>query len=742
MSSGKRCMNTSGKGDDPKTQQAAGSRLGGGSAPDGTSPTGCRCLADYLDVSSVNLEGVKEFVGRYCGGKMPSPLLTLHPRLELLLNTNLALQAQGFSAQYIFIHEETVKPPALVVAGKEVCGGLVEGPGGSLISPGFPQHFPGGLSCTWLLRARPHHHVYLSLHQLQLQGSIANCQRAELAIHDGYQSVDRLEKRLKSFCGDLYYYRNQADKVFLSQWNRLIVTFRTGESSDNTTKFAGFHLYWTEVLLTTQENCSNQQGFWCPWSVYCVGVSMDGGCITTANFCIHPSLVCDGQPNCSQGDHSDETQCDDVVIIATASTVGICGVLVTIVSMAIVWVKWKRRTIPLTSSYTAQTLVTTPSVFSTTLSNSMQGPDLGADVAWMESSVPTPPPPPFLSSPLLSSHYSLHYPHTPILSSPPPLSHTQPIMSPRLSLRPTHSSVPMPFTNSSPVSSPLLPSPPKSSWPLLSPPATPTPPPPPLSETRESKWPKSFSTSSASPKHKITDSGEVTHTSGKNDILVSNSKTENGLEMPVSVSDAGSSESHVSSQPSTVHSTSTSSTILDVRQLNLPERQIIQTSGENVHKPLITYRPCSNHTHCSHCPYSARPNTRCHHQRRACGLVRSNSLPKYNTTSTDQIGQGTVCVGHSWPRTPTLTRRGSCIAECANDQGRESPEQVRCFSCLSTPSRTVKKTTPVTLQHRGRIGWPSSHWCPHMIHHCGSHGHFCHGNHAIICSTYSQMNKQ
>nr|XP_053642025.1 uncharacterized protein LOC128695435 [Cherax quadricarinatus] len=419
--------------------------------------------------------------------------------------------------------------------------------------------------------------------------------------------------------------------------------------------------------------------------------------------------------------------------MATAATAGTCGVLVALLSMSLLWVKWKRHRTTLASSSTTQTLVTTPSVFSTTLSNNIQGPDLGADVAWMESSVPTPPPPPFLSSPLLSSHISQQYPHKPILSSPLSLSHTLLLHSPIMSLTPLHPSVTLPSSNSSP----LVPSQAQSSWPLPSPPATPTPPPPPpLPETRESKWPKFISASlSESPKHNVIDSKKIMHTSAQNSTEVSDRTTINSVIPQVSVSDAGSPEIHESLQPSTIRSISTASAILNVGKLHIPERERIPID-QNAHDTLVGYRaPCINPTHCSHCPYFTKQVSRCHYHR-SCGLVRSNSLPKHHTSSV-QIRQEDIPVGHPWSFTPKLMRSGSCIGEYVNGQGRESPEDVVCFPCVSSSPRTIKKTTPMTLHQHGRIGWPSSPWCPHMMHHCTSHGHFCHGNHAIICSSFS-----
>ncbi|XP_063601680.1 tolloid-like protein 1 [Penaeus indicus] len=230
------------------------------------------CLSDYLDITTVDVTGVKEFVGRYCGSEVINPLLTLHPRLELLFVSNLAVQARGFTASFTYMHEgeslcmskcmhectavllgtEAVRPPETVVAGRAVCGGLVEGSGGRLASPGYPASFPGGLSCTWLLRARPHFHVYLRIQELQLQGSIANCRRAELAIYDGYRPVGHVREAMKVFCGDLHYYRNQADKEVLSERNRLLITFRQLQQA------RGLHLPEIRVLRRRGE------GRWLP----------------------------------------------------------------------------------------------------------------------------------------------------------------------------------------------------------------------------------------------------------------------------------------------------------------------------------------------------------------------------------------------------------------------------------------------------------------------------------------------
>ncbi|XP_071520608.1 uncharacterized protein [Panulirus ornatus] len=683
------------------------------------------------------MAGMQEFVGRYCGRGVTNPLLTLHPRLDILFRTNLALQAQGFNAHYIFLHEESVRPTLTVAAGSGTCGGLVDGPGGSLVSPGFPRAFPGDLSCTWLLRARPHYHVYLRVHQLQLQGSIANCRRAKLAIHDGYRPLERQRDSLMSFCGDLHYYRNQADREVLSQWNRLVVTFRTSQPSDNTTKFAGFHLLWTEVLLTTQANCSSRRGFWCSRSTYCVGVTMGGRCITTANFCIHPSLVCDTQPNCSAGDHSDEADCGGTVAVAVPA--GTCGALAAVVGLALLWLTWRRRRSSLTSACTSSTLVpssctsdtllTSPTVFATTLASSVSGPDLGVEVNFLESSMPTPPPPPFLASSLLTQNPPLPYSHKSLSAQ------EQPLLSSLLSLSPLRSPLHAPCSNSSPDVSPQLSSPPPLTCHLSSPPSTPTPPPPPLLEPRDSSWVMSFHIiSSASPKHDVTALDETTQSSAPNDTSAAIFSAANSIEPPVSTFDSGSSGYHVSSLPNNILPMPAASTVQNTRQSPLLETAIIPSvlHYDNEHNTLMPYRPtCSRHRHCSHCPHFTEPISYCHHHRKPYGHVRSHSLPRHCTVARpDWSGRDTLHVSHPWPLTPKVTRRASCIGSCGDEDGRESPEEPVCLPCVSPPTRRVVRAGRAMLHHHhSRVGWPASHWYPHVVHYCRSRGHCCYKNH-------------
>ncbi|XP_066974281.1 uncharacterized protein [Macrobrachium rosenbergii] len=644
------------------------------------------CLADYLDVTTVDIAGVRDFVGRFCGREVRSPILTLAPSLAQrgrpglteYCNFSQLPEFRHFTSTkhfVVFCLPETIYPSATMSRGRKVCGGLVEGRGGKLISPGYPKAFPGGLSCSWLLRARPYHHVFLRIQQLQLQGSIANCRRAELGIYDGYRTALRTSSEsLKTFCGDLDYYRNQAEKVVLSPRNRLLITFRTGEASDNTTSLAGFHLVWTEVSLTDKGNCSMLGGFWCQHSIYCVGVVHGGGCINTANFCIDPSLVCDGQPNCSTGDNTDESECGDMIMTVTGIALGTCAVLVTVSGAAVIWLRGRccRRpvrsssnpSVMVNSSTASQPLVTSPSTASSSgLPNNISRSDNPAEISWVEVPVPTPPPPPFFSSPPLpppnspvptplpSPLPSPTFPSTPTKShslqnltvpppsyallpppTPPPLHHSPPFKRPlspgKKSAHGSSNSLrPRPVSPKAPSVSPGdaprtsfhedLDSPqedPSSSseWPGLSPP--PTPPPPPISDPMQSPWLAAIrvppSRTLKKESNRLSDAYGTYKSAYEREL---NSAKASHEELNVSASDAGSSKSHNSSQLSNVQTGSTASTAVDTSRLPTAGDTLSNRSGH--HKHVHECRRHSLHKHCSssksHCSHCPHGSAGC-----------------------------------------------------------------------------------------------------------------------------------
>ena len=58
-----------------------------------------------MDISTITASNVKELIGRYCGDRIDSPLLSMHPRAEIIFRSNHIIHHQGFHGTYEFRHE-------------------------------------------------------------------------------------------------------------------------------------------------------------------------------------------------------------------------------------------------------------------------------------------------------------------------------------------------------------------------------------------------------------------------------------------------------------------------------------------------------------------------------------------------------------------------------------------------------------------------------------------------------------
>ncbi|GIY79061.1 CUB domain-containing protein [Caerostris extrusa] len=198
---------------------------------------------------------------------------------------------------------EFVPPPSSTPLVK-ACGGIQKGNSGVIYSPGYPTHFPKDVECVWLIRAKPKQRIYIRILDLQLYGSIANCNDVELSIYDGYSSFIYNPQVMKKYCGDLKYYKNIEEQTIISKRNRLLIRFKTRVSSSKRkhVEVTGFKLLWSAVTLEHESTCTQ---FLCKSSKYCSPDNVSA-CESAPRFCIANSLVCDGMPNCSDEDYSDE----------------------------------------------------------------------------------------------------------------------------------------------------------------------------------------------------------------------------------------------------------------------------------------------------------------------------------------------------------------------------------------------------------------------------------------------------
>ncbi|ETE68909.1 CUB and sushi domain-containing protein 2, partial [Ophiophagus hannah] len=114
------------------------------------------------------------------------------------------------------------------------CGGILAGPSGVILSPGYPEPYPPGKECDWKLTVSPDYVIALVFHTFNLEPGYDF-----LHIYDGPSSLSPL---IGSF------YDTQVPERIESSSNNLFLAFRSDASVSNT----GFVIHYTE---NPRESC-------------------------------------------------------------------------------------------------------------------------------------------------------------------------------------------------------------------------------------------------------------------------------------------------------------------------------------------------------------------------------------------------------------------------------------------------------------------------------------------------------
>ncbi|XP_074596142.1 neuropilin and tolloid-like protein 2 [Brevipalpus obovatus] len=293
------------------------------------------CLTDYIDISTVTTLNLRRFRGRYCGNMSPGESVFFYPKTEIVFRSNNVVNDQGFRAEFEFIDEKEVIPPSMLQATTN-CYQELTGDGGLIGSPNYPDQYPRESLCYWHIRVEQDQHIYLNLLQLQL---IGDCNKSSLSFHDGYEYSFFESSNLKKYCNDIRSYKGHDEKVYLSSGNRLIVKFRSNLSqNDQLDGLIGFQLAWTAVKLTEKGECTK---FECEKSHFCFTSDNSAKCRDMKSFCIDKSLICDGIPNCSERDTSDEDHC--TLIPITTNTLATIAGSVLVILVICCWCFRPRR---------------------------------------------------------------------------------------------------------------------------------------------------------------------------------------------------------------------------------------------------------------------------------------------------------------------------------------------------------------------------------------------------------------
>ncbi|XP_058438903.1 CUB and sushi domain-containing protein 1-like [Marmota monax] len=78
----------------------------------------------------------------------------------------------------------------LAAAKGQNCGGLVQGPNGTIESPGFPHGYPNYANCTWIIITGERNRIQLSFHTFALEEDFDI-----LSVYDGQPQQGNLKVR-------------------------------------------------------------------------------------------------------------------------------------------------------------------------------------------------------------------------------------------------------------------------------------------------------------------------------------------------------------------------------------------------------------------------------------------------------------------------------------------------------------------------------------------------------------------
>lgn len=107
----------------------------------------------------------------------------------------------------------------------DACGGVLEMNNGTIMSPSFPETYPGNKNCVWEIIAPPQYRITLNFTHFDLEGNNVYQEECEYdSVEVSSKLPDDILKRHGIFCGA------KLPPLLTSEGNIMRVTF----TSDNT----------------------------------------------------------------------------------------------------------------------------------------------------------------------------------------------------------------------------------------------------------------------------------------------------------------------------------------------------------------------------------------------------------------------------------------------------------------------------------------------------------------------------
>uniref|UniRef100_A0A182QG59 Metalloendopeptidase n=1 Tax=Anopheles farauti TaxID=69004 RepID=A0A182QG59_9DIPT len=234
------------------------------------------CIYDYVEVRDGGAADSR-LIGVFCGYKIPPDMKSTSNKLFVKFVSDGSVQKAGFSATFMKEVDECehmdhgCEHECINTLGgyecacyigyelhsdkkscENACGGQLDTPNGTILSPSFPKEYPIMKECVWEIVALPQHKITLNFTHFDLEGNTfyqaSECEYDFVAVLS--KSPDGTLHKHGSFCG----YNIPAP--ITSEWNILRVIFK----SDKTIQKTGFAaVYFTDIDECAVNNGGCQQ---------------------------------------------------------------------------------------------------------------------------------------------------------------------------------------------------------------------------------------------------------------------------------------------------------------------------------------------------------------------------------------------------------------------------------------------------------------------------------------------------